>query len=120
MYFSIIVPVLNEETVLEEQLVHLTRQCDDHYCEVIIVDGGSSDRTVAIAERFGRVLSSPRGRATQMNAGAGAAGSLARQLPLTNRSASVTQPRTVSRNSDRPARSWKGRYWSAPAWAGSA
>lgn len=70
MYFSIIMPVLNEEAVLEEQLVHITRQCADHHCEVIIVDGGSSDRTVAIAERFGRVLSSPRGRAAQMNAGA--------------------------------------------------
>src|SRR5256886_17382638 len=73
MHFSIVVPVLNEEVVLEEQLVHLTRQCAGHHCELLIVDGGSSDRTVAIAERFGRVLSSPRGRATQMNAGAGAA-----------------------------------------------
>src|SRR5947209_12732503 len=73
MFFSIIMPVLNEEVVLEEQLVHLSEQCADHHCEVIIVDGGSSDKTVAIAERFGRVLSSPRGRATQMNAGAGAA-----------------------------------------------
>ena len=73
MHFSIVVPVLNEEVLLEEQLVHLTRQCADHHCELLIVDGGSDDRTVAIAERFGRVLSSPRGRATQMNVGAAAA-----------------------------------------------
>ena len=73
MHFSIVVPVLNEEVVLEEQLVHLTRQCAGHHCELLIVDGGSDDRTVAIAERFGRVLSSPRGRATQMNVGAAAA-----------------------------------------------
>jgi len=73
MYFSIVVPVLNEEVVLEEQLVHLTGQCSDHHCELIIVDGGSDDSTVAIGERFGRVLISRRGRATQMNAGAAAA-----------------------------------------------
>ena len=73
MHFSIIVPVLNEEVVLEEQLAYLTGQGAHHHCELLIVDGGSDDRTVAIAERFGRVLSSPRGRATQMNAGAAAA-----------------------------------------------
>ena len=73
MHFSIVVPVLNEEVVLEEQLVHLTGQCADHHCELIIVDGGSDDSTVAIGERFGRVLISRRGRATQMNAGAAAA-----------------------------------------------
>ena len=73
MHFSIIVPVLNEEVVLEEQLVHLTGQCAHRNCELLIVDGGSDDKTVAIADRFGRVLGSPRGRATQMNVGAAAA-----------------------------------------------
>jgi rSAM/selenodomain-associated transferase 2 len=40
--------------------------------EVIVVDGGSSDRTVDIARSFPavRVVSAPRGRGTQMNAGA--------------------------------------------------
>ncbi len=38
---------------------------------MIVVDGGSSDETVEIARSFGaRVISSPRGRANQMNAGA--------------------------------------------------
>lgn len=39
--------------------------------EVIVVDGGSSDDSAAIAECFGCVVvGSPRGRAGQMNAGA--------------------------------------------------
>jgi len=73
MRFSIIMPVLNEEAALEKQLVHLVAQCAGHDCELIIVDGGSRDATVAIAERFGRVIPSARGRARQMNAGASAA-----------------------------------------------
>jgi rSAM/selenodomain-associated transferase 2 len=70
MRFSIIIPVLNEEAVLEAQLTHLTRQCANCDCELLIVDGGSTDRTATIAERFGRVLPSSRGRAMQMNRGA--------------------------------------------------
>jgi rSAM/selenodomain-associated transferase 2 len=75
MRFSIIMPVLNEAAVLENQLAHLTKQCSNshHDYEILIVDGGSSDDTVAIAERYGRVIHNPRGRATQMNAGATAA-----------------------------------------------
>jgi rSAM/selenodomain-associated transferase 2 len=43
--------------------------------EVVLVDGGSRDATMAVAARFPRVrlLASPRGRARQMNAGAGTA-----------------------------------------------
>ena len=43
--------------------------------EIVLVDGGSTDATAAIAARFPEVslLSSPRGRARQMNAGARAA-----------------------------------------------
>lgn len=70
MRFSIIVPVLNEAAVIENLLVHLTGLCTQHDCELLIVDGGSTDETVAIAERYGCVIHSPRGRATQMNAGA--------------------------------------------------
>ena len=73
MRFSIILPVLNEEAVLEQQLCQLARVCASYDCEALIVDGGSGDATVAIAQRFGRVISSPRGRATQMNAGAAVA-----------------------------------------------
>ncbi|HVB75608.1 MAG TPA: TIGR04283 family arsenosugar biosynthesis glycosyltransferase [Ktedonobacteraceae bacterium] len=70
MRFSIIMPVLNEEAALEQQLSQLKRVCAWFDCELLIVDGGSVDRTVAIAQRFGRVMHSPRGRAAQMNRGA--------------------------------------------------
>ena len=74
MRFSIIMPVLNEELVLNAQLAQLARQCAQYDCELIIVDGGSSDRTTAIAQQYGQVIAAPRGRAAQMNAGAAVAG----------------------------------------------
>jgi rSAM/selenodomain-associated transferase 2 len=73
MRFSIIMPVLNEESELEQTLCQLARVCAPYDCELLIVDGGSVDKTVAIAQRFGQVIHSPRGRATQMNRGAAAA-----------------------------------------------
>src|SRR5579862_8295152 len=77
MHFSIIIPVLNEEAMLEAQLLHLTQlmaqQRDRHECELLIVDGGSTDATLSIAARYGKVIHAPRGRAMQMNAGAAAA-----------------------------------------------
>lgn len=73
MRFSIIMPVLNEEAVLEEHLMYLVKQYASYDCELIIVDGGSHDATVTIAQRYGNVIHAPRGRATQMNNGAKAA-----------------------------------------------
>jgi rSAM/selenodomain-associated transferase 2 len=73
MRFSIIMPVLNEELVLDAQLAQLAHQCTQYDCELIIVDGGSSDRTTTIAQRYGLVLEAQRGRAAQMNAGAASA-----------------------------------------------
>lgn len=73
MRYSIIMPVLNEEAVLERYLLPLTQQCAHHEHELLIVDGGSTDATVTIAERFGKVIHSARGRAKQMNCGAEAA-----------------------------------------------
>ena len=73
MRLSIIMPVLNEEAVLETTLIQLTRQFAGQHYELIIVDGSSSDRTVGIAERYGQTVRSPRGRASQMNAGAAVA-----------------------------------------------
>ncbi len=67
---SIIIPVLQEEVRVAE-CVARARALGP--VEVIVVDGGSSDRTRMLASNADQVLSSPRGRATQMNAGAAAA-----------------------------------------------
>ncbi|MGI9341714.1 MAG: TIGR04283 family arsenosugar biosynthesis glycosyltransferase [Gammaproteobacteria bacterium] len=67
---SVIIPALNEATALPATLESLRQQAGAF--ETIVVDGGSSDETIAVAERFGdvSVISAPRGRAVQMNAGA--------------------------------------------------
>ena len=68
MRISVIIPALNEERGLARTIESCT---GDAVCEVLVVDGGSSDATCAVAERSGaRVLSAPRGRARQLNAGA--------------------------------------------------
>jgi rSAM/selenodomain-associated transferase 2 len=68
MKVSVIVPTLNEARVLAGTLAR-TRQPGVQ--EIIVVDGGSSDATPAIAAGAADlVLSAPRGRAAQMNAGA--------------------------------------------------
>lgn len=70
---SIIVPVLNESRCLAETLAMLAALSPTPH-EIILVDGGSTDGTAALAARLGaRVLRSGRGRAVQMNAGARAA-----------------------------------------------
>ena len=68
---SIIIPVLNEAKILEQTLSHLQPELESH--ELIIVDGGSTDGSVPIAEKYGKVVTSVRGRAKQLNAGAAAA-----------------------------------------------
>ena len=70
--FSIIVPVLDEETLIAPFLRHLRERAWE--AEIIVVDGGSRDGTVALAQGpADHVLHAPRGRARQMNAGAAAA-----------------------------------------------
>lgn len=69
---SIVVPVLNEAPRIHPQLQQLQALRRLHV-EVIVVDGGSTDATVQAATPLAdRVLSAPRGRARQMNAGAAA------------------------------------------------
>src|SRR5262249_58102644 len=65
---SVIVPTLNEQDHLPATLKGITLASGD---ELIVVDGGSTDQTVAIAQQFtSQVLHSRRGRAVQMNWGA--------------------------------------------------
>lgn len=84
---SVVIPAYNEEQALPHSLNALFRQ--EGIYEVVLVDGGSSDRTRAIAESFGftteaddrhgcpsvprsprLILTASKGRASQMNAGA--------------------------------------------------
>ncbi|GIW78657.1 MAG: glycosyl transferase family 2 [Gemmatales bacterium] len=68
MSISVVIPVLNEEGCLVETLRLLRQQKP---AEIIVVDGGSSDRTVPLAKQWADVvLRGPRGRAVQMNYGA--------------------------------------------------
>ena len=71
MCTSIIIPALNEAAIIENTL--RTLQTQGGPFEIIVVDGGSTDATVAIASRYARIVRSERGRANQMNAGAAVA-----------------------------------------------
>ncbi|MCX6602612.1 MAG: TIGR04283 family arsenosugar biosynthesis glycosyltransferase, partial [Acidobacteria bacterium] len=64
---SIVMPVLNEAASIAAAVADARR----HAAECLVVDGGSSDRTAALAFEAGAiVIGAPRGRAVQMNAGA--------------------------------------------------
>jgi rSAM/selenodomain-associated transferase 2 len=79
---SVVIPVYNEEKALPYTLGALFQQAGDY--EVLVVDGGSTDGTKQVLRNYGvdfnasplthhpsRVLvTAPKGRAVQMNAGA--------------------------------------------------
>ena len=69
MRASIVIPVLNEADIVAQclsQLQHLR----DHHIELIVVDGGSKDSTVLLANSMAdKIITSAYGRAAQMNAG---------------------------------------------------
>jgi rSAM/selenodomain-associated transferase 2 len=67
---SVVIPAYDEERALPQTLRRLFSQPGDF--EVILVDGGSSDATRRIGLDHPRVqlLDAPKGRASQMNAGA--------------------------------------------------
>ena len=78
MRLSVIVPTLNEEARIDEALSTVS-ECSG-IAEVVVVDGGSEDATVELAEGAAKrsdgliiVMSSDCGRARQMNCGANAA-----------------------------------------------
>ena len=66
-YLSIIIPTFNEELRIAATLKQIGEGV-----EIIVVDGGSTDKTREIAEQLGaKVIISPsKGRAFQMNLGA--------------------------------------------------
>ncbi len=70
MVISIIIPALNEERYIGTTLEHLSTLKGDF--EIIVVDGGSRDKTLAILNKYPaiKVLSTEKGRGAQMNKGA--------------------------------------------------
>jgi rSAM/selenodomain-associated transferase 2 len=136
MTISVIIPTLNEETTLAATLVHTSTL---NFDEMVIVDGGSTDRTVAMAEAFcarvssARLITAPRARAQQMNEGVKASHGTVllflhadTQLPPNARHAiegALADPRTVGGRFDvrfdRPSRwaaiistlmNWRSRW----------
>lgn len=77
MTFTVVIPALNEERSLPHTLAHTVSLGFD---QIIVVDGGSTDKTHATVEAFASrftphasrliLLASPPGRARQMNRGA--------------------------------------------------
>jgi rSAM/selenodomain-associated transferase 2 len=68
---GVVIPTLNEARELPGLLADLARVALP--LDVVVADGGSSDGTPSIAHDHGaRVVSSPRGRGQQLNAGAAA------------------------------------------------
>ena len=72
---SIIIPVLNEANNIGKLLLHLTENSSpENISEIIVVDGGSTDKTVEIIKSLTltdvKLISSKKGRAKQMNVGA--------------------------------------------------
>jgi rSAM/selenodomain-associated transferase 2 len=73
MKLAVVVPVFNEATAINTALARLS-VLRERGAQVIVVDGGSSDATAALAKRHAdQVVQSARGRAQQMNTGARAA-----------------------------------------------
>jgi rSAM/selenodomain-associated transferase 2 len=68
---SVVVPVLDEAARLPGLLDRLHRELPG--CEVVVVDGGSTDGSPELVRPPARLVPSRRGRGTQLNAGAAAA-----------------------------------------------
>lgn len=65
---SIIVPIYNEEKIIGKLLESLRKI--QSRCEIILVDGGSTDRTLEYISPDFKLIHSEKGRAVQMNLGA--------------------------------------------------
>ena len=69
---SIVIPVLNEEKCITQFLSYIKTNSNCEYIEeILLVDGGSTDNTIALAEANNiTVIASEKGRAKQLNQGA--------------------------------------------------
>lgn len=72
MQISVIIPTYNEEDVIQKTIQAVLSRAGDELLEMIVVDGGSSDRTAEKVRLSDArlVQSEKKGRAAQMNAGA--------------------------------------------------
>jgi glycosyltransferase involved in cell wall biosynthesis len=52
-YISVVIPTLNEEKNIGKLIPGVKKQLSDYRYELVVVDGYSKDRTVAIAKRMG-------------------------------------------------------------------
>ena len=75
MLLSIVIPTLDAAETLGAVIQAIKEGKDGAFAfEIIVVDGGSGDETAAIGEGLGaRVIEAPRGRGSQLIAGADAA-----------------------------------------------
>ncbi|MDZ7720699.1 MAG: TIGR04283 family arsenosugar biosynthesis glycosyltransferase [Balneolaceae bacterium] len=71
MQVSVIIPTYNEEESIGKLLNHLKKYGDERLHELIVIDGGSDDRTVEIARKSDArcLVCKKKGRAAQMNMG---------------------------------------------------
>jgi len=69
---SIIIPVLNEEKNVGRLISQIKESSVGYINEIVVADGGSTDRTIDIAREMGAItlLCSKKGRGVQMNEGA--------------------------------------------------
>src|SRR2546428_1994212 len=80
---GVVIPTLDEAMCLPPLLDDLRRVVVP--LDIVVVDGGSSDGTPAVARSAGaRAIAAPRGRARQLNAGAQAAPGPCIPLPATD------------------------------------
>lgn len=73
---SVIIPTFNEADKIAHAIEKIRLANKRYELEIIVVDGGSTDQTISIVKNSGAtIISSPKGRALQMNRGAKAANS---------------------------------------------
>jgi rSAM/selenodomain-associated transferase 2 len=73
--FSIIIPTFNEGDQIAQAISNILAVNSGYDIEIIVVDGGSTDKTLEIGKQCGAIviLSKQKGRAAQMNLGASVA-----------------------------------------------